>query len=59
MKVYLFYREAVQSSDTLVTVKFEAPLKVNKCISIQCYCMADCINKNPNSAFLIHTYSYI
>lgn len=54
-----FAEEQCEGSATLVTVKLGVHFKKTKCISIQGYCTGDYINKNPNTAFLIHTYSYI
>lgn len=57
---YIYFAEKqCEGTATLVMVKVGLPLKVKKYISIQGYCTGDYINKNPNTAFLIHTYSYI
>lgn len=57
---YIYFAEKLcKGSATLVMIKPGAHLKLNKCISIQGYCTGDHINKNSNTAFLIHTYSYI
>lgn len=57
---YIYFAEKqCEGSATLVTVKLGVLLKINKHISIQGYCTGDYINKSPNTAFLIHTYSYI
>lgn len=53
-----FAEKQCEGSAALVTVKLGVHLKTNTCISIQGYCTGD-INKSPNTAFLIHTYSYI
>lgn len=55
----LILRKSSVKAVTLVNVILGAHLKVNKYISIQHYSTGDSINKNPNSAFLILTYSYI